>query len=1444
MSPSAQPSTQPLTQRQRLHLLAVSVALTALAFVQAPGQIAPDTKADLSIDPLGFLLRAGHLWEPLGDSGQLQNQAYGYFLPMGPFYVAGHLLGFPAWMVQRAWWAVVLLVAFHGLYRLCRRLDIGTHPIQIIAALTFALSPRMITEVGPVSIEAWPMAMAPWVLAPLVKVRRGGEVTAAARSGLMIALCGGVNAVAVGAVLPLPVWWLMTREKGPVRRSLARWWSLAAVLATFWWVGPLLLLGRYSPPFLDWVESSAVSTSKGSLTGAFRGTTQWVAWLAVPEPLWRSGFAVITSPGGVLLTWVLLVISLVGMFRPDTPHRRFLVGGCIGGLALLTLGHTGPFTAPWSAAVQTFLDNGGAPLRNTHKFDLVLRVPMALALAHALSKVNIPAVRISGLPSIPRGPRIAQFIAVCALVGSAAPALAGQLPAQGSFTGVPNYWRQAAAWLETHQAQDGGRTLIVPGSSFATSIWGDPHDEPFQALARTSWATRSSVPLSSAGNIRVLNTIEEQLETGRGSPGLAEYLARAGISRILLRSDLQRSFTPGSPPLPVTVRSALKASPGLKPVARFGPQLQGTRNIFQVADDGLDVAQSAIEIWDVTPSARLADVLPASGAVKVQGGPEALLALADADQLDDRPVVLEGDPLAPQLQDAPLVATDGVQRREANFAQVRDNYSLVMTADQPYVNKRKVHDWLPFDTTEVTARYSGISGVSTSTEAGTTTGGWYALDGDSSTAWTSGRFAVDQWISVTFPDRVGFTQPLQVTFSSTGARVSAVEVITDSGAETSTLNPEGAGTAQSVRIPAGATRTLKLRIAGVPEGGNDELLPVSLSALRLPGITPTRTYVMPRTTGTPSVISLRSARDGVDGCMFTDNDALCSPRLVQQSQDSDIDRTVTLPATADYAAVGTARLKATAQLDDLLVPSQNAMTATASSRRTLEPAGRPQAAVDRDPSTAWIAGINDLTPTLTISWPGKRVVDRLRWQVSPVLAASKPASLEVRIGNRSTTVEPDDDGWISFPRATTDRITLIVRGVIGLQSLDRVSGFPVNLPVGASEIVVPGSADTTRIPLPAYRTVQLSCGSGPALDVNGQSIQTRLTGTTDQVLRRAPMTVRLCSAMPALRAGENRIVLQESDTVTPESLTMVPASTGARLPQTTAAPTPVVDDLSQEHRTVQVTPGSGAQILVVHENFNAGWRAELKGRQLETIRLDGWQQGYVVPAGQGGTVDLRFTPGRPYRLILITGMLMVALLAAMAFPRRRRRPAPGSPDGRAVAAVQPPGGRAAARRARRALSVTLEEAPGRFTDGLLAAGALVFMTGLWGVGVALGTLVLLRRYPVRALVIGVGGVTGLTAALSARSVETAFLSQVAIFGALVLLAVLVLVLDDGGAGPLARIGSVVGRFVPARRPRTVPRVRLLPGAGRRTPEPPPTETSEEGLLPQDPPGAEPDPEGR
>src|SRR5215475_9131896 len=184
MTATAEPRTEPVGSAGRparspdpptavwnLRLTAVCVALMLFALAQNAGAVAADTKLDLVVAPVGMLQRALHLWDPLGYFGQLQNQGYGYLFPMGPFFLVGHLLALPVWVLQRLWQGALLVTAFLGVVRVARRLGIGTPASQIIAGLAYALSPRMMAVLGVISSEALPMAVAPWVLLPLLSPR-------------------------------------------------------------------------------------------------------------------------------------------------------------------------------------------------------------------------------------------------------------------------------------------------------------------------------------------------------------------------------------------------------------------------------------------------------------------------------------------------------------------------------------------------------------------------------------------------------------------------------------------------------------------------------------------------------------------------------------------------------------------------------------------------------------------------------------------------------------------------------------------------------------------------------------------------------------------------------------------------------------------------------------------------------------------------------------------------------------------------------------------------------------------------------------------------------------------------------------------------------------------------------------------------------------------------
>jgi arabinofuranan 3-O-arabinosyltransferase len=91
------------------------------------------------------------------------------------------------------------------------------------------------------------------------------------------------------------------------------------------------------------------------------------------------------------------------------------------------------------------------------------------------------------------------------------------------------------------------------------------------------------------------------------------------------------------------------------------------------------------------------------------------------------------------------------------------------------------------------------------------------------------------------------------------------------------------------------------------------------------------------------------------------------------------------------------------------------------------------------------------------------------------------------------------------------------------------------------------------------------------------------------------------------------------------------------------------------HRSVRVGPGERA-VLSVPENANNGWVATLEGRPLPRVRVDGWQQAWLVPPGPGGTVELAFTPDAQYRQGLLAGGVAAVVLAGSLLVPVRRRP--------------------------------------------------------------------------------------------------------------------------------------------------------------------------------------------
>ncbi|HMD95280.1 MAG TPA: discoidin domain-containing protein, partial [Trebonia sp.] len=306
---------------------------------------------------------------------------------------------------------------------------------------------------------------------------------------------------------------------------------------------------------------------------------------------------------------------------------------------------------------------------------------------------------------------------------------------------------------------------------------------------------------------------------------------------------------------------------------------------------------------------------------------------------------------------------------------------------------------------------------------------------------------------------------------------------------------------------------------------------------------------------------------------------------------------------------------------------------TASSTYTGDPQDQPRSAFDGDTATAWIASPADPHPRLTISWGYPRVVSRITIQRPPGASGLAQVLITGSAGQLRGAMT-GTDGVVSFAPMKTASLTLTF-------TTDQA-------PVQISDVLIPG-VRAIRTPAVLFR---LPCGLGPRLAVDGQTVPTGVTGTFADLLDGRPLRFTACLAVP-LTAGTSRVTESATDPYDVRDVVVKTAGLGTPAAAPTAA---TVLSWTSSVRKLRVAAATRSY-LEVNENFNAGWRAVLGGRELQPVRLDGWKQAWVLPAGTSGVVTLTYRPESLYRVALIGGLaaLVLIIAVALAVPVWRRR---------------------------------------------------------------------------------------------------------------------------------------------------------------------------------------------
>ncbi|WP_157074463.1 alpha-(1-_3)-arabinofuranosyltransferase domain-containing protein [Janibacter corallicola] len=1199
--------------RQRLQRLTATLVVAVLPWLVAPGTLQPDTKTALVLAPARYLQRALWAWSDHTGIGELQNQAYGYLWPMGPFFLAGDVAGLPGWVVQRGWWTLLLVLAFLGAERLARRLA-GLAPVPaLLTGAVFALSPRVLTVLAEISVEVWPYALAPWlVLAAERAVRPGARAAdrrrAAVATGLLTACLGGVNAtVSLVALVPAALW-VLTAPRGRARVRALAWWLLGALLGGLWWLGPLVVLGGYAYPFLDHIELASTTTAVASVTNVLRGADHWIAYILTDgeHPTWQSGWVLAQSVTAILATCALAGLGLAGLLRRRAAERevgepeglesvevadagpgrltRWALVLVLLGVVTMSVGRSGAASGPFAETVQGWLDGPLAPLRNVHKADLLVRLPIALGaglLAHW-------ATRTTRGP----GPVVRQVVVtglVLALVGSLAPVWLGRVGDAWASRGIPPAWHQMADRVDAAAARDGGTTLVLPGARTADFTWGRTTDEPLTALASSPVLVRAAAPLGHPGATRILDHVDELVTTGRSQPQLAGRLRRLGVSRVVVRGGLSPDVGAGDP---TTTAATLAHSRGLTRTWSTGSGNQ------------------RLSLWRVDQPAEPATLVPREGVVPVAAAPEGWSTMVATGVLDpDAVTVLSGGREAE-------VRTDSLRWQALNSGKpstVAHGPTLPADDDRPAVVGTR--DFAPGGerTARTTRVWRGLAGLDvTSSGADPFARQWHGagsgpaslVDDDGRTAWVSGDGEATQRITLVLDEAARPSAAL--VHEAIGEGLGRITDVRIGGTHGHRIK----GTA-TWRVPLDEVRRREVTIVvhGKPGDSGGEALPIGVRQVDL--------------VGGPDLGTALSVPKG-DGAVVIRRDPRGDADLTKGEDPADL---VRAPGPTSRSSVSArVRLQPGEAAQDLLAAPWSLQGST---EPAPEDAGEdmeqwPVAALDGDPATGWRPQSGVDRPVLAIDLGAPEQVGRIELD-----RAVGPVTVETDHGRR---VVPNGR-TIDVPGPATRHLELTF-----------------TRPPGRADWTVP-DLTLPGVEGPGGR-VHLDCGEAGQVAREAGTVDLALAADRADLAAGEAVSATACGELPA---GSGDVTARSVPGLVPQTVVLQPRGWSA----TEVEAQPVG---SRRHHAGSWTFDVDAEersLLVLTQGANPGWVATTEdGTELDRVTVDGWRQAFVVPGGTSGEVDVDFAPGRWHQGALAAGagaVLLLLLWAAGGWLVRRRR---------------------------------------------------------------------------------------------------------------------------------------------------------------------------------------------
>ena len=1299
----------------------------ALAFWQRPGWATSDTKIDLHVDPSRFLQQVASVWTVTTDLGEVHSAQYsGYLWPMGPFFAAFHAIGLGAWVVQRMWLGLMFALSVWGMLRLLDVL-IGRPRgvVHFVATSFYLLNPYTVVFTARTSITLLGYAALPWLLlvsyhgiraiaartrepppqprpgltGRLASIRWRPWWWAAAFALILTSTGGGVNAAVVGWMLVGPLVLLLYEAA----IGNARWRDaggflirvgILSVLASLWWIVPLLVHVRYGIDFLQFTEQPATIWGTNSSTEALRLMGYWTSYIGVGfgvlRPFFSDGATMLFNPWVVGASVLLPGLALAGFVAArNRGYGPFLLALVVVGAVIEVAGF--PDGTPLRGAMDWVYHHVFVLrfMRTTNKAAPLVAVGLAgllgLGAEQALTRLrSVRAITARRLAIAAAGVALATLVALAAL-----PLLrGGALDTQLSWKRIPAPWVAAGRGLDRDLPKD-ARAMVLPGQIFAYYNWGGTLDAILPRLTSRPVAVRYETPYSDLHAVDLMTTVDDLVQQRRLVSGeLTPLLQLMGVRSVVTGTDDDTSRSGAM--APAAAAGAL-AGQGLGAPARS----YGTPVAHSPApgDIGADVRLPEVRRYDIPPGRGIVHVDPAGPATIVDGGAQSLADLAAFGRLPaQQPVLYAGDLTAGALRSqaaagANLVVGDSNRRRLFLPESTQQNRGVTLGAGDPIPAGAAVLNPFPNAGSDgqTVSVVRGARYLYAPTEPGELQFPEHApiaaFDGDLSTAWIADRNlpVFDRWIEV------GFNAPRDVPYVDLYALSDTHGVVTevDVNGVHSRVHPG----LDRIAVHLHAVRRLRVTIDHVVQPKTGLGGPGGFKEIRIPGLDVKQmlrapivvgrqlagadlrhdslSYVFERTTGD----------DPFRRQPFSGTTVLNDPK-VRGDAEAQIDRIVFAPAARTYTAAAWA-YPAVGTADstlDRLAGYTGAEVFNSSARFQDQPGYRASSAFGAPGGPGWI-GVwqRPDMPAPWISWSGPRALTLSRLVLTP-------SSLVVR---RPTVVA------LSWPGGSSGPLGVGANGVAVLPRPVRARAFRLTIlaaafpagatqPPRASQAVGIGSLLVPGIPqarVPVTGPLRAGCGS-VSIEVGGRALALRPSATVEQLDAGQPLPARACGG----RGGSVSIGagVQEVRTLRgPFSIDLLQLSSAAPAPVPTAATGRVIDSGQIGNSSV-----SGVRValtkpawLVLGESYDSGWRASCDGRLLGVPQvIDGYANGWIAPVSCD-RVTFSFAPQAGVRtsyaisavvcalliLFLLIGALRQPALASAAAIRRRLADPPATP---------------------------------------------------------------------------------------------------------------------------------------------------------------------------------------